>query len=405
MSVITYTLAANQTREKYDVVFEDVYYEMLENIRLGAVIRDEKLSQLEAGGDFIIDLRENGNPLYFNDFVDAEERAAALSAAHDKADAMGVSEVSISAILGDYPSAEFELKTDEGQEYRARAMVIRTSDDSLARLTVIMSLSNLSAELSVLSSQFLIVGGAAVLLMAAISFFLSTQAVKPVKKSIEDQNEFIACASHELRSPLAVIRAALSVYAENKNADRLSSVVDGESERMARLTDDLLCLASSDADRWRLQSESVGLDVFLLETVEAMAPVAARKKHPFKTDVPDSLLPSVTTDKARLRQIVEILINNALEHTDEGTAVTLGARNGRNAVIIFVADNGNGISDKDKKRVFERFFRADASRTDKAHFGLGLSVAKELSLLLGGALSVRDTEGGGATFVLSLPKK
>lgn len=401
MSAVTYSLAANLAREKHDVVFEDVFSELLESLRLEAVIRDDRLSVLEADGNFIIDISENDASLFYNGAADDKLRAEILESAQSKADELGVTKNSIDALLRNYPSADFELNSGDGQ--RVRAKLLRTSSGSIVRLIVVMSLSDLNSELSALMAQFLLITVSAVVVLALISFFLASRAVKPIAKSIADQNEFIASASHELRSPLAVIRAALSVYYEKRDADKLAAATDKESERMAHLTDDLLSLASSDANRWRLQLESVGLDVLLLEVFEALAPVAAKKNHSLKTDMPRDLLPTLTTDKARLRQIIEILLTNALDHTSEGTTVTLGARTEKGFVHITVADNGNGIPDKDKKRVFDRFYRADLSRTEKTHFGLGLSVATELTTLLGGTLTLSDTEGGGATFVLSLP--
>ena len=100
------------------------------------------------------------------------------------------------------------------------------------------------------------------------------------------------------------------------------------------------------------------------------------------------------------------MLHNALEHTPPGTAVTLRlcAGGAKAPLSIAVADNGPGIADADKAKIFERFYRADPSRTDKQHCGLGLAVAQELARLHGAALRVSDTPGGGATFTVQFPR-
>lgn len=103
-------------------------------------------------------------------------------------------------------------------------------------------------------------------------------------------------------------------------------------------------------------------------------------------------------DKARLTQLFGILLSNAMEYTPHGTPIEIAAAADKSKVIISVADHGAGISQEDKERVFTRFYRADKSRSDKAHFGLGLSVAQEIAQLHGASLTLSDTKGGGCTF-------
>ena len=100
-------------------------------------------------------------------------------------------------------------------------------------------------------------------------------------------------------------------------------------------------------------------------------------------------------------QLLTIFIDNALAHTPPGTRITLGAHTDRSRLSLFVADNGPGLPSAEAKRIFERFYRGDASRADKRHFGLGLSVAKELADALGAALTAENAPTGGAVFRLA----
>ena len=113
-------------------------------------------------------------------------------------------------------------------------------------------------------------------------------------------------------------------------------------------------------------------------------------------------MPAIQADGGRLKQLLAILLNNAMEHTPAGTGIELVlCGDGAKAPITFlVVDHGHGIPNEDKAHIFDRFYRADTSRTSKRNFGLGLSVARELARLHHATLTVEDTPGGGATFRL-----
>ena len=132
--------------------------------------------------------------------------------------------------------------------------------------------------------------------------------------------------------------------------------------------------------------------------------VARQRQHPLTLTLPEDAVPSIRADADRLRQLLAILLNNALDHTPAGTPVELiltceqGTKNA--SVLLTVQDHGPGIPDAEKERIFDRFYSADPSRTAKQNFGLGLSVAKELARLHRADLTVSDTPGGGARFTV-----
>lgn len=244
--------------------------------------------------------------------------------------------------------------------------------------------------------------------LALANWLLAKLVLKPTAEGIQRQADFVAAASHELRSPLAVVRSSLSAAdaaPEERLAIKYRGNAEAEAERMSRLVDDLLLLAGGDAGSWKLQSEQVDLDTVLIEAAEQFAPLAKSRGIALKLELPDSTLAPVRGDKDRLRQIFSVLLDNALQYAPENSEIFLRAAQKKNKIEILVIDRGDGVSDADKPRIFERFFRADASRSDKSHFGLGLSVAKELAELHGGSLHVQDTPEGGATFRLVLPVK
>ena len=172
---------------------------------------------------------------------------------------------------------------------------------------------------------------------------------------------------------------------------------------MARLIDDLLILAGSDAKTWSIRTEMVNLDTLLLETTELFYPVAKQKQQKLLLCVPDEALPSVCGDEQRLKQILTILLDNAFSYWPKEGTVTLKADTDGKQVELSVSDTGPGIPPEHLNQIFDRFYRGDASRKDKRHFGLGLSIAQELASLHQGKLYLKQTGPNGTTFALRLP--
>ena len=237
-----------------------------------------------------------------------------------------------------------------------------------------------------------------------------------MERSRKRQNEFIAAASHELRSPLAVIESSVTAIAaaeENSAAPRSAECLEkqtqylknirAECSRMAALVGDMLLLASTDAGSWSVKRETVDMDTLLIETYELYEPVCRSSGIRLFLDLPEDTLPHITGDSFRLKQLLTILLDNAVSYTPEDRGITISAAVNGKELTISVADQGCGIPPEARAHIFDRFYRGDSSRTDKRHFGLGLSIAKELAVLHGGRISVGETEGGGATFWIKLP--
>ena len=245
----------------------------------------------------------------------------------------------------------------------------------------------------------------AIFALSVFSWLFTRKMIQPLEKSRKEQNSFIAAASHELRSPLAVIQSSLSAvpHASKEQADRFISISLEECQRMARLIQDMLSLSRSDNHTWVLNTVPCEVDTLLLEAFEKYQQPARESGKKLQIDLPEDPLPLCICDPEKINQILTILIDNALSYVPEGGLIRLQAEKEPGAIAISVSDNGPGIPDSEKDSVFQRFYRSDASRNDKQHFGLGLCIAKEIALLHHGSLRVLDAPGGGATFVLKLP--
>ncbi len=306
-------------------------------------------------------------------------------------------------------SEVFSLCGDAGDEYFAgRYFFSEPNASAEYEVLLLQDLSgqNRSFGLWYLGYAALFLGGLALLLL--INWLLAKLVLRPTAAAMQQQTDFVAAASHELRSPLAVVRSSLSARraAENEQeAQKYERAAEAEAARMGRLVEDLLLLAGGDAGRWQLRRETVDMDTLLIEASERYMPLAAKRGLSLRLSLPEETLPPFAGDRDRLGQILNILLDNALQYAPPGSEVVLGAKLQKSKLALQVEDHGPGVADADKPRLFERFYRADESRADKEHFGLGLSVAKELAEMHGGQLLVQDTPGGGATFTLLLPRR
>ncbi len=248
--------------------------------------------------------------------------------------------------------------------------------------------------------------------MYGMSRFLIQRTLLPVEAAMKSQKEFIAAASHELKTPLAVIQAnaeAMKPADENgeETCGRERAVILEECGHMTTLIGSLLTLAATDAGSFRIEQKETDMDTLLIETWEAFLPACRKKEINLHLDTGEDCCPKVFCDGERIGQVLRILLDNALDHSPAGSPVTLKAsvlksRKG-DMFACSVIDHGPGIPAGQRERVFERFFCGDASRTDRNHFGLGLSIAKEIIEKHHGILTFFDTPGGGCTFEFRLP--
>jgi two-component system OmpR family sensor kinase len=224
-----------------------------------------------------------------------------------------------------------------------------------------------------------------------------------IESSDRRLRRFIADASHELRTPLAAVRAYAELFGRGAAArpadlERSMSGIARETERMSLLVDDLLLLTRLDEGR-PLERRPVDIAAVASEAVDAARVVEPTR--PVELSVEPA---TVTGDEARLRQVLDNLLANARTHTPTGTPVSVDLRRSDGHAVLTVADRGPGLTEEQAARVFERFYRADSSRSrTSGGVGLGLSIVAAVTEAHGGTAEVRPTSGGGATFVITLP--
>ena len=298
----------------------------------------------------------------------------------------------------------FRFAGGDGRQYDCAALALVSADLRLpgATLYALRDAAVLQGRLVLTALRYTGLWLAGSALLAGAGALLARLALKPTEAALRAQKEFIAAASHELRSPLTVIKSSLQAARDTpERQEKLLAAAEREADRMGRLTDELLFLAGRDARALALAPESLAPDTFLLEVYEAFLAPMAQSGHPLRVTLPESPLPAVTADKERLFQLFSILLRNAAEYAPAGTEVELAVVPSGRGVIFSVRDHGPGVPAAERKRIFERFSRGQHSRAGKEHFGLGLSIASEIAAAHAARLWVEDATGGGAVFRLA----
>jgi PAS domain S-box-containing protein len=224
----------------------------------------------------------------------------------------------------------------------------------------------------------------------------------------EVKSDFVAAVSHELRTPLTSIYGFAEtllrqdvLFGEEERRTFLGYIAS-ESERLTQIVDQLLDVARLDAGDLQVEPELVDVRSVVSEVVGTVEGTAVNG-HRFQVDLPDEPL-AAEADRAKVRQVFSILIENALKYSPQGGTVTVGARRKDDTVEVRVVDEGIGISPSEQERIFRKFYRAESTTRDgAAGTGLGLFIAKELVTAMGGRIWVDSSEGQGSSFAFELP--
>jgi signal transduction histidine kinase len=256
----------------------------------------------------------------------------------------------------------------------------------------------------------LALGGLGAALLGGL--YMSGRAVRPARESFERQRSFVADASHELKTPLTLVRADTEVvlYRGSLNAEdaELLEHALAETDRMGAILSDLLLVARLDAGKLGVADKPFDLSGVLSEAAERFGPRAAAKDVSLHVLAPDDL--PARGDAKRTAQILAVLLDNAVRFTPTGGTIAVGGRSHDRWVEASVTNTGPGILPEHLPRIFDRFYRADPARTrgEAGGTGLGLAIGRELARAQGGDLLAESTggdgPGGGATFHLQLPR-
>ncbi|HEV3231234.1 MAG TPA: HAMP domain-containing sensor histidine kinase [Candidatus Dormibacteraeota bacterium] len=235
--------------------------------------------------------------------------------------------------------------------------------------------------------------------------WLAGKTLEPIRLSVESQKAFVSDASHELRTPVTVIRTAAEAILRQREAPpprirRLAEDIVAESAQLGRLVEDLGTLAQSESRRGRLRRDPIQVAALFAEVAAAGRLLAEAGGVELEAGLTGD--GTILGDAVRLRQTFSILLDNAVKFSPRGAAVNLVGTVADRRFVVRVVDRGPGIAEADLPRIFERFFRGAGER-QREGTGLGLAIARELVDEHRGTISVRSVVGTGTEFIVDLP--
>jgi signal transduction histidine kinase len=303
---------------------------------------------------------------------------------------------------------EMVVATVQGANGDARvvSMPMYESGEMVGVMQYARSLRRVQQTVGELVLVLLPLGLGALGLAAVGGLYMAGRAVRPVREAFDRQRAFVADASHELKTPLTLVRVDTEVLQSNLEDpdDReLADEVLAETDRMDVILSDLLTMARLDANVLDVARKPFDLSYLIKEEAQRFNLRASREGVRLEVRSPDELLAS--GDPVRTRQILAALLDNALRFTPSGGSVEVSAREQDGRVEAIVSDTGSGIPPENLTRIFERFYRAESAPggADGGGTGIGLAIAKSLARAQEGDLEAENAKEGGAVFRLKLP--
>jgi len=299
-----------------------------------------------------------------------------------------------------------EQNREEGTVSRFHLRYLRW-DNGLFQKLAFVDMSMERAMLREMMGSYLQIALAALALLLGISIVLSWWATRPVERAWAQQRQFLSDASHELKTPLTVILSnaeLMEASALEGRQARWADNIHSEAKRMRSLVEEMLTLARADNMAPTTVFSDVSLSDVALDTVLLFEPVAFEAGKPLTYDIAEDV--AVFGDAGRLKQVASILLDNAIKYGREGAPIHLGlTKTDRQARLTVSNENEDGpIPAEQLGRLFERFYRADASRGERTGFGLGLPIAAAIAKEHKGTVKA-ESDQAGTRFTFSLPLK
>jgi signal transduction histidine kinase len=256
------------------------------------------------------------------------------------------------------------------------------------------------SSMQALLHNVLIIGGASIVILFFISLVLSRRIIRPLEENDKQQKQFISDASHELKTPVAVISTNAELLFRELGENEWLANIQYENERMGDLVKQLLNL--SRAENTETPMETVDLSRIVTGEVLAFESVAFDQGKTIQSDIDDNI--HVTGNLAQLTQLTSILMDNAVRH-GTGSEIELSLKRQGHTAVLSAVNDGDEIPPEKLEHLFDRFYRVDEARnSDGHHYGLGLSIAKAVAEKHGGSIAV-SSQDGKVRFTVSIPEK
>ncbi len=272
---------------------------------------------------------------------------------------------------------------------------------------VFLDITSRQGILTNLIYTFLIVAVVMLIVIFFISRFFANKSIQPIKEAFDKQRQFIGDASHELKTPLAVINTNVDVLLSNKedtikNQLKWLNYIKSEVERMTKLTNDLLYLTQIDYSNTKMIYSNFDLSNAVEDVILTMEALIFENNISLSYNIDSNLF--VKGNSEQIKQVVMILLDNALKYTNTKGSIDVRLKNIHNNANLSVTNTGEGIPEEYINKIFDRLYRIDKSRSSNSGgYGLGLSIAKAIIEQHDGEISVKSVLNDNTTFIIELP--
>jgi signal transduction histidine kinase len=294
----------------------------------------------------------------------------------------------------------------EDRRLRLHALRFKLASGSQLVAVAVADRVELEDKYADLITAFVVIAFAALFLVAAGGFFLVRKSTAPIERSIEYMRRFMADAAHELRTPITILRtrAEVALQQPREAANYVSALraVEAEARRLGGIVDSLLVLARADAGEQQIDTARIFLDDIAVDAAGA-AQIVARQKN-VEVTVDQFEEAPIQGDPTLVRQLIMIVLDNAVKFTDAGGQVHIRVSMREGVPTFSVEDTGIGIKQEELSRVFQRFFRGETARSRTDGAGLGLSIASWIAREHGADISLNSEPGKGTNVVVTFPR-
>ncbi len=294
----------------------------------------------------------------------------------------------------------------EDRTLRLHALRFKLASGSQLVAVAVADRVELEDKYADLITAFVLIAFAALFLVAAGGFFLVRKSTAPIERSIEYMRRFMADAAHELRTPITILRtrAEVALQQPREAANYVSALraVEAEARRLGGIVDSLLVLARADAGEQQIDTARIFLDDIAVDAAGA-AQIVARQKN-VEVTVDQFEEAPIQGDPTLVRQLIMIVLDNAVKFTDAGGQVHVRVSMREGVPTFSVEDTGIGIKQEELSRVLQRFFRGETARSRTDGAGLGLSIASWIAREHGADISLSSEPGEGTNVVVTFPR-
>ena len=310
------------------------------------------------------------------------------------------------------PGDAGKIRTEKAQRnssvlwYRTYTMVVTDSDGQQYYIQMATDSTDIEVSLRLILRVLLICTLGALLLVLVAGWYLSKSLVQGVIEAWERQDEFISYASHELRSPLAVIHSSLELLLESpgqKIIERSDLIMNSltETSRLRKMASNLLEMVKLQASEMQLHREELDLERLVTDFIEPFCYQAEATEKKLVYDVQPGV--KLFADRQLITELLAILLENALKYTEEGGVIRVQTRALDSKVVLTVADSGIGISEEAMAKIFTRFYREERQQSKADGSGLGLYIASLIAQCHGGKITAEHNKPKGSVFTVILP--